>query len=56
MMALSTAFGYGLYDLEWFTVNAMKSAFAPFDERLALINGRIKPAYAEARARIALPG
>ncbi|MCU1345102.1 MAG: hypothetical protein JWL70_1368, partial [Acidimicrobiia bacterium] len=29
---------------------------APFDERLALINGRIKPAYAQARARIALPG
>jgi len=56
MMALATAFGYELNDLEWFTVNAMKSAFAPFDERLALINGRIKPAYAAARARIALPG
>jgi adenosine deaminase len=56
MMALATAFGYDLADMEWFTVNAMKSAFAPFDERLALINGRIKPAYAEARSRIVLPG
>ena len=27
-------------------MNAMKSAFAPFDERLRLINGRIKPGYA----------
>ena len=32
---------------EWFTVNAMKSAFLPFDERLALIADVIKPAYAE---------
>ena len=28
----------------------MKSAFAPFDERLRLINGRIKPAYALLKA------
>ena len=26
-------------DLRWVTVNAMKSAFMPFDERLALIDG-----------------
>ncbi|KIH97047.1 adenosine deaminase [Streptomonospora alba] len=44
---LSTAFGYGWDDLEWFTVNAMKSAFLPFDERLSLINGRIKPGFAQ---------
>ena len=31
---------------EWLTLNAMKSAFAPFDERLRLINGIIKPGYA----------
>ena len=30
----------------WFTVNAMKSAFIPFDERLALIDDVIKPGYA----------
>ncbi len=43
---LEQAFGYGLKDLQWFTVNAMKSAFIPFDERLALINDVIKPGYA----------
>ena len=37
-------------DLEWFTVNAMKSAFLPFDERLALIADVIKPRYAELAA------
>ncbi|WP_329425932.1 adenosine deaminase [Streptosporangium sp. NBC_01495] len=43
---LSEAFGYGWDDMLWFTVNAMKSAFLPFDERLALINGVIKPGFA----------
>ena len=43
------AFGYDLDDVRWFTVNAMKSAFLPFDERLELIEGTIKPAYAAAR-------
>jgi adenosine deaminase len=43
---LQDAFGYGLDDFRWFTVNAMKSAFIPFDERLALINDVIKPGYA----------
>lgn len=43
---LVDAFGYDLDDLRWFTVNAMKSAFLPFDERLTLINDVIKPAYA----------
>ncbi|GAA0923160.1 adenosine deaminase [Nonomuraea longicatena] len=44
---LAEAFGYGWDDLQWFTVNAMKSAFIPFDERLALINGVIKPGFAQ---------
>ncbi|CAL9533285.1 Adenosine deaminase [Nocardiopsis dassonvillei] len=44
---LSAAFGYGWDDVQWFTVNAMKSAFLPFDERLALINGVIKPGFAQ---------
>ncbi|MFJ2031493.1 adenosine deaminase [Streptosporangium sp. NPDC087985] len=43
---LSEAFGYGWDDMQWFTINAMKSAFLPFDERLALINGVIKPGFA----------
>jgi adenosine deaminase len=47
MALLVEAFGYGLGQLQWFTVNAMKSAFIPFDERLALINEVIKPGYAE---------
>jgi adenosine deaminase len=40
------AFGWGWADLEWLTINAMKSAFWPFDDRLALIKDVIKPAYA----------
>ena len=46
MTALVEAFGYDLDDLRWFTVNAMKSAFLPFDERLALIDEVVKPGYA----------
>jgi adenosine deaminase len=46
MTALAEAFGYGLDDLQWFTVNAMKSAFLRFDERLRIINDVIKPGYA----------
>jgi len=47
MALLVEAFGYGWSELQWFTVNAMKSAFIPFDERLVLINEVIKPAYAK---------
>jgi adenosine deaminase len=46
MALLVDAFGYGWRDLSWFTINAMKSAFISFDERLALINDVIKPGYA----------
>jgi adenosine deaminase len=46
MTDLAHTFGYGWADLQWFTVNAMKSAFIGFDERLALINDVIKPGYA----------
>lgn len=45
MALLAEAFGYSVDDLRWFTVNAMKSAFLPFDERLRLIEDVIKPAY-----------
>jgi adenosine deaminase len=47
MTLLVDAFGYDLHRLQWFTVNAMKSSFIPFDERLALINDVIKPGYAK---------
>ncbi|WP_341231212.1 adenosine deaminase [Nocardioides salarius] len=46
MTSLVDAFGYTLDDLRWFTINAMKSAFLPFDERLAIIDEVIKPGYA----------
>ena len=42
---LSQTFGYTLADMQWFTVNAMKSAFWPFAERLNLIDTVIKPGY-----------
>jgi adenosine deaminase len=45
---LAEAFDYGLTDFRWFAINAMKSAFLPFDERLAIIENVIKPWYAEA--------
>src|ERR1700733_4696164 len=50
---LAREFGYGWSDIEWLTINAMKSAFAPFDERLLLINTVIKPGFAAARAESA---
>ncbi|HEY3164824.1 MAG TPA: adenosine deaminase [Candidatus Limnocylindrales bacterium] len=48
--ALDEAFAIGLGEMEWMTINAMKSAFAPFDERLRLINEVVKPGYARLRA------
>ncbi|MFG1674284.1 adenosine deaminase [Micromonospora sp. NPDC049282] len=47
MALLVEAFGYGWKELQWFTINAMKSAFIPFDERLRIIDEVIKPAYAK---------
>jgi adenosine deaminase len=47
---LRDAFGYTWDDFEWLTVNAMKSAFSAFDERLRIINERIKPQYALLKA------
>lgn len=46
MAALVDAFGYGWGRLRWLTVNAMKSSFLPFRERLQLIEQVIKPGYA----------
>jgi adenosine deaminase len=46
MAALVDAFDLDLADLQWFTLNAMKSAFLHFDERLRIINDVIKPGYA----------
>ena len=49
--ALDEAFGIGLGEMEWMTINSMKSAFAPFDERLRIINEVVKPGYARLRTR-----
>ena len=46
MANLVEAFGFGWERLRWLTVNAMKSAFLPFDERGRLIEDVIKPGYA----------
>jgi adenosine deaminase len=47
MALLVEAFGWGWAELQWLTINAMKSAFIPYDERLSIINEVIKPAYAK---------
>jgi adenosine deaminase len=46
LRALSETFGYGWADIQWLTLNAMKSAFVHFDERLEIINSVIKPGFA----------
>jgi adenosine deaminase len=48
---LVDAFDYDWDDLRWFSVNAMKSAFVGFDERLELINGVIKPGFEQLKWR-----
>ena len=53
---LSRAFGLGLADVEKLTINAMKSAFVGYDERLAVIYGRIKPGFQKLRGEPALAG
>ena len=42
--------------MEWLTLNAMKSAFWPFDGRLRIINEQIKPGFALLRADAAAGG
>ncbi|KGN29801.1 adenosine deaminase [Knoellia sinensis KCTC 19936] len=46
MQLLVDEAGWTLDDLRWATINAMKSAFIPFDERLAIIEHVVKPGYA----------
>ncbi len=50
LAALVDAFGYDWARLRWLTVNAMKSSFLPFRERLALIEQVVKPGYAPLEA------
>ncbi len=46
LAGLVETFDWSWRDINWLTINAMKSAFCPFEERLALIDGRIKPGFA----------
>ena len=46
---LVVAFGIGWDRIARLTINAMKSAFIPFDERVGLLDAVIRPAYAELR-------
>jgi adenosine deaminase len=50
MQAVVDAFDWTLADLQWLTINAMKSSFVHFNERLQLIDGVIKPRYASLEA------
>src|SRR6201993_5547254 len=47
--AARDAFGLNLNDFEKISINAMKSAFLPYDQRCDLIYKTIKPAYARIR-------
>ncbi len=49
--ACAAAFNWTLEDMEWLTLNAAKSSFYPFDQRLAMIDTVIKPGYAALRSR-----
>jgi adenosine deaminase len=47
MYQLVKAFNWTLADLQRVTVNAMKSAFIPFEERLHIIEEVVKPGFAK---------
>jgi adenosine deaminase len=47
----SEVFGLGISDLEKISINAMKSAFLPYKERINLIYEKIKPGYHRVRQR-----
>lgn len=48
--ACADAFGWTWQDIRWLTINAAKSSFIPFDDRLAIINDIIKPGFAHLTA------
>jgi adenosine deaminase len=50
---LAASHGLSLDDMEWLTLNAVKSAFWPFDGRLRIINEQVKPGFAQLRAEAA---
>ena len=50
--AAAETFGLGLDDFEKLTINAMKSAFLPYDKRIEFIYSVIKPGCAKVRASL----
>ena len=50
MAQVVEAFGWGWDRLEWLTANALKSSFLGFDERGALLEDVVKPAYRALRS------
>jgi adenosine deaminase len=46
MNELVKACDWNFLDLQRVTINALKSAFIPFEERLQIIDEIVKPAYA----------
>ena len=48
--AAADTFGLGVDDFEKITINAMKSAFIPYNERCQIIYDVIKPNYAQIRS------
>ena len=53
---LSETLGLTIDNVERLSINAMKSAFLGYDERVAIIYDRIKPGYAKLRGEPALAG
>ena len=45
-------FGLTLEELEKVTINAMKSAFIPYKQRIAIIYDVLKPGYAKAKTAL----
>ena len=45
MTELVNAFNWTFLDLQRVTINALKSSFIPFEERLAIIDNVVKPGY-----------
>jgi adenosine deaminase len=51
--AAAETFDLSLDDFEKITINSMKSAFLPYDQRCEFIYSVIKPSYAKIRASLA---
>jgi len=53
--AAAETFGLTVDDFEKITINAMKSAFLPYTERIDLIYKTLKPGYARVRGEMGSP-